>query len=52
MDWKYSKLLIGQAWHPMAADMPDIFSLEAGSPFGPFNRSPQVNFEWMTRTSD
>lgn len=43
---------IGQAWHPMAADLPDIFTLESGSPFGPFNRSPQVNFEWMTRTSD
>ena len=37
---------IGQTWHPMAADMPDIFSLETGAPFGPFNRSPQVNFEW------
>lgn len=31
---------VGQAWHPMAADMPDIFSLNAGAPFGPFNRSP------------
>lgn len=37
---------IGQAWHPMAADVPDIFSLESGSPFGPFGRSPQVNFDW------
>lgn len=36
---------IGQAWHPMAADLPDIFSLESGAPFGPFNRSPQVNFD-------
>lgn len=36
---------IGQAWHPMAADMPDIFSLETGAPFGPFSRTPQVNFE-------
>lgn len=37
---------IGQTWHPMAADLPDIFSLETGAPFGPFNRSPQVNFDW------
>ncbi len=37
---------IGQTWHPMAADLPDIFSLESGAPFGPFNRSPQVNFDW------
>ena len=37
---------IGQTWHPMAADLPDIFSLESGAPFGPFNRSPQINFDW------
>ena len=30
---------IGQAWHPMAADLPDIFSLESGAPFGPFSPS-------------
>ena len=36
---------IGQAWTPMAADLPDIFSLESGAPFGPFSRSPQVTFE-------
>lgn len=36
---------IGQAWHPMAADMPDIYSLETGAPFGPFSRTPQINFE-------
>lgn len=36
---------IGQAWHPMAADMPDILSLEIGVPFGPFSRTPQVNYE-------
>lgn len=33
---------IGQAWHPMAADLPDIFSLESGAPFGPFSRTPQI----------
>ena len=36
---------IGQAWTPMAADLPDIFSLESGAPFGPFSRSPQVTFD-------
>lgn len=35
-------LKIGQAWHPMAADFPDVFSLENGAPFGPFSRTPQV----------
>lgn len=41
-NWK-----IGQAWHPMAADLPDIFSLESGAPFGPFSRTPQVQLEWI-----
>ena len=36
---------IGQAWHPMAADLPDIFSLESGAPFGPFSRTPLVQFD-------
>lgn len=35
-------LTIGQAWHPMAADMPHIVNLETGAPFNPFNRSPQI----------
>ncbi|MCQ2142778.1 MAG: hypothetical protein MJY56_01785 [Bacteroidales bacterium] len=39
---------LGQAWHPMAADLPDIFDLESGVPFGPFNRSPlaQIDMKW------
>ena len=32
----------GQSWHPMAADMPHIFSLNTGAPFGPFSRTPEV----------
>jgi len=35
----------GQAWHPMAADMPDVFSLNSGSPFGPFSRTPLVSMD-------
>ena len=38
-------LKIGQAWHPMAADIPHIFSLEAGAPFGPFSRTPLVQMD-------
>ncbi len=38
-------LKIGQAWHPMGADIPHIFSLEAGAPFGPFSRTPQVTMD-------
>ena len=36
-DWSFK---IGQAWHPMAADMPDVTSLNTGAPFGPFSRTP------------
>ena len=35
-------LTVGQAWHPMAADMPHMNNLETGAPFNPFNRSPQL----------
>lgn len=33
---------VGQAWHPMAADMPHVFSLNTGAPFGPFSRTPEI----------
>lgn len=36
-DWTFKA---GQSWHPMAADMPDVFSLNTGAPFGPFSRTP------------
>ena len=50
MDWKYSKLLIGQAWHPMMGDMmPDVFSLETGAPFTPFSRSPQLRYDYVNK---
>lgn len=42
-DWKVTA---GQTWHPMAADMPDVFSLNTGAPFGPFSRTPQVKLDW------
>lgn len=38
-------LKIGQSWHPMASDIPHLFSLEAGAPFGPFSRTPQVTMD-------
>lgn len=44
LNWDDSpvSLTIGQAWHPMAADMPHGNNLETGAPFNPFNRSPQL----------
>mgnify|MGYP003290218051 FL=1 len=38
-------LKIGQAWHPMAADHPHLFSLEVGAPFGPFSRTPLAQMD-------
>ncbi|MBR2165722.1 MAG: hypothetical protein IJ915_04175 [Paludibacteraceae bacterium] len=44
-DYARVDLTIGQAWHPMAADLSDVISLASGAPFGPFNRSPQVKMD-------
>jgi len=50
--WDRSDLLVGQAWHPMAGDlMPEVFSLATGAPFNPFNRSPQVRYNYSPITS-
>ncbi|MCF0173655.1 MAG: hypothetical protein HUJ91_08030 [Bacteroidales bacterium] len=39
-------LKMGQAWHPMAADLPDVISLNTGAPFGPFSRTPLAQFDY------
>lgn len=49
------QLLMGQAWHPMAADLCDAIALNSGAPFGPFSRTPQVKMDarlghWITLT--
>ena len=44
-DFARVDLTIGQTWHPMAADLCDVISLNSGAPFGPFNRSPQVKMD-------
>ncbi len=50
LDWKNSTLLTGQTWHPLwngsGAFFPKVASLNTGSPFNPFNRSPQVDFDY------
>jgi hypothetical protein len=47
--WEKSSLLVGQTWHPMFvnATQPNVLSLNTGSPFQPFNRSPQVRFDYQ-----
>ena len=43
--WQKSELLLGQTWHPLFGSVfPNNASLNAGSPFQPFNRSPQVRY--------
>ena len=39
LDWKHTKLLIGQTWHPLFGNvMPDVLNLSTGAPFQPFTR--------------
>jgi hypothetical protein len=42
---KIGTLKVGQAWHPMAADMPDVLSLNTGAPFGAFSRTPLCQWD-------
>lgn len=50
LNWEKSSLLIGQYWHPMwcGANYPHIGSLNTGSPYQPFNRSPQIQYSYKT----
>lgn len=45
--WQKNMLTLGQAWHPMfnADLMPGCAALATGSPFQPFNRSPQIRHD-------
>lgn len=45
LKWEKSTLLVGQTWHPLFGSvLPTMVSFNAGVPFQPFNRSPQVRF--------
>ncbi len=48
LEWqKGSSLLLGQTWHPLFGDViPSSLNLSTGSPFQPFNRSPQINYQY------
>ena len=42
--WPRVSVTCGQTWHPMVIQvMPSVSGLASGSPFSPFNRSPQLN---------
>lgn len=48
LNWEKTELLVGQTWHPLFGSvLPTVPSLNTGSPFQPFNRSPQVRAKRM-----
>lgn len=47
LDWEKSQVLIGQTWHPLFGSVcPDILNLSTGAPFQPFNREPQIRYQY------
>lgn len=45
LNWEKSELMVGQFWHPLFGSiMPTGPSFNAGAPFQPFNRCPQVKY--------
>lgn len=48
LHWKNASLLLGQTWHPMFTQqiMPSTLNINTGSPFNPFNRSPQMRYNY------
>jgi hypothetical protein len=46
--WEKTKLTVGQTWHPFFGNdaFPRIGALNTGSPFRPFNRSPQFRLDY------
>jgi hypothetical protein len=50
LDWEKTSFLMGQYWHPMVVPemMPNILSLNTGSPMHSFCRGPQIRISQMT----
>lgn len=48
LDWDGgSSVLAGQTWHPFFGEvMPQMMNLSTGAPFQPFNRSPQIQYQF------
>lgn len=48
LNWSKSSLLVGQTWHPFWSGkvFPTVGGLNTGCPFQPFNRSPQIRFDY------
>ena len=59
-NWENTELLVGQTWHPLFNNLQPVTpALSVGTPFQPFNRSPQIrliqklnnNFTFITAAS-
>ncbi len=49
LQWENSSLLVGQNWHPFwtGSIYPTVGGFNTGAPFQPFNRSPQLRFDYQ-----
>ena len=51
LDWGKSAVLVGQTWHPLFGDVsPQMLNLSTGAPFQPFNRSPQIRYQYKANS--
>ena len=49
-DWDKHQVLVGQTWHPLFGSVvPDMLNLSTGAPFQPFNRSPQLRYQYKAK---
>ena len=49
-DWEKHRILVGQTWHPLFGSVvPDMLNLSTGAPFQPFNRSPQISYQFEAK---
>lgn len=50
LDWRRHRLLVGQTWHPLFGSVvPDVLNLSTGAPFQPFNREPQLMYQYAAK---
>jgi hypothetical protein len=47
LNWSKTELLVGQTWHSLFTEecVPGTLNFNTGSPFQPFNRSPQIRLK-------
>ena len=50
LKWDHASLLAGQYWHPLNIPemIPNVLALNTGAPFHPYNRQPQLRFDYKS----